>query len=192
MSTEPMTTEVLAPPATPAAPPTPGTPAAPPAPPAAAGTGTAETASRLRRRVVVLAGLRRLVGSAFTVALLAGGVSLGYTAFLNSQPVTPAVADPATTDVDAPPAVAELTAALVSNDADKVRAAVQGDPYRLLTGEMQRWDFQEVSSVETLSTVVDEGRTSTQLIIVGKATDGTPVTVNLIVQTQDGAIVSFR
>lgn len=183
MSTEPMTTEVLARPATPVT--------APADPPTAAPAG-AESAPEPRRRVVVLAGLRRVLGFALSVGLLVGGLALGYNAFAGNQPTPPTVGDPSTNGPEPPPAVAELTAALVSNDADKVRAAVQGDPYKLLTSEMQRWDFLEVSSVETLSTVVDEGRTSTQLIIVGKATDGTPVTVNLIVQTQDGAIVSFR
>lgn len=179
MSTEPMTTDVLAPPAAPAMPP--ATPAIP-----------AETPSRPRRRVLVLANLRRVAGFAFMVALLVGGITLGYTAFLNDQPVTPTVGDPASNGVEAPPAVAELAAALATNDADNVRAAVQGDPYKLLTSEMERWNFKDVATVETLSTLVDGDRTATVLVIVGHATDGTPVTVNLIVQTQDGAIVSFR
>lgn len=184
MSTEPMATEALATPATPvAAPAEPATPAAP--------TG-AETASRPRRRVVAIAGLRRVLGFALSVGLLVGGIALGYNAFVTSQPATAPVVDPATNGVQAPPAVAELSAALASNDADKVRAAVQGDPYKLLTSEMQRWNFRDVATVETLSTLVDGDRTATVLVIIGNATDGTPVTVNLIVQTQDGAIVSFR
>lgn len=184
MSTEPMTTEALPPPAVPASAPAEATTPVRPA--------GAETASRPRRRVVVLAGLRRVLGVTFSVGLLVGGVALGYNAFLTSQPAAAPVVDPATNGVPAPPAVVELSAALASNDADKVRAAVQGDPYKLLTSEMQRWNFREVTTVETLSTVVDDDRSATVLVIVGNATDGTPVTVNLIVQTQDGAIVSFR
>lgn len=211
MSTEPMASEVLAPPATPAAaadpasaapteavaaPAVPGTAAPVAAKAVAAGRVAAGAAamepSSPRRRTRVHAVARRVVGFAVMVGLLVGGIALGATAFANSQPALTVVGDPVTNGVQAPPSVTELAAAFMTNDADSVRSAVPGDAYGRLTSELERWNVQEITLVETLSTYVDGPRGATQLVIIGRATNGNPVTINLIVHTVVGAIESFR
>jgi hypothetical protein len=142
---------------------------------------------------MVMAGLGRFARLTVMIAVFAGGVAYGYTSFQSNQPVVTApVGDPVTAGVQPPLVVMEAIAAIASNDADRIRSAVPGDPYKLLTSELQRWDFQEVTSVETLSTFVDGTRSSTEIVIVGRATTGNPININLVVHAQGGQIVSFR
>ena len=134
----------------------------------------------------------RLVRFMVMVALLVGGVALGSASFQRSQPPAPVAGDPVTAGVAAPPIVQEFVTALASNDPDAVRSAVPTDPYKLLTSEMQRWDFATVTSVETLSTYVDDPRSSTAIVLIGRTSGGNPVSINLIVHADAGKIVSFR
>jgi hypothetical protein len=69
---------------------------------------------------------------------------------------------------------------------------VPTEPYKLFTNEMQRWDFATVTSVKTLSTVVDGSRSSTAIVLIGTTSSGNPVSINLIVHADAGKIVSFR
>jgi hypothetical protein len=144
------------------------------------------------RRATFARGLKKLAAFAFTVALLVGGVAIGYSRYLAVQPAEQPVGDPVTSGVQPTAAVQEFISALSTNDADAIRSAVPADPYKLLTNEMERWSFGEVSAVETLSTYIDGPRTSTAVILRGTSTDGSPVAINLVIQTMDGAIVSFR
>jgi hypothetical protein len=159
---------------------------------AAAQAGAPAEVTTHPRRDAMARGLKRFLAFAFTVALLVGGVAIGYNRYLATQPVVQPVGDPVTSGVQPTAAVQELVAALATNDADAIRSAVPEDPYKLLTNEMERWSFGEVAAVETLSTYVDGPRTSTAVILRGTSTDGSPVAINLVVQTLDGAIVSFR
>ena len=158
----------------------------------AAAQAEAPVAKTHPRRASFARGMKRILAVAFTVLLLVGGVAIGYNRYLANQPVQQPVGDPVTSGVQPAPAVQELVAALATNDADAIRSAVPPDPYKLLTNEMERWSFGEVAAVETLSTYVDGPRTSTAVILRGTSTDGSPVAINLVVQTMDGAIVSFR
>ncbi len=154
----------------------------------------APTISPARRRsLVVLAGLTRLVRFALVVAFFVGGIALGYRAFAASQPLPPsASADPATAGGEPPPVVREFIAAVGSNDADGIRSAVPADPYKSFTSEMSRWEFQEVTSVETLATFVDGPRSATAFMMIGRDNAGNPIAINLVVETQAGAIVGFK
>lgn len=146
-----------------------------------------------RRSLVVLAGLSRVVRFALVVAVFVAGIALGYRAFVVSQPLpTGASADPAIAGGEPPPVVREFIAAVGSNDADSIRSAVPADPYKSFTSEMSRWEFQEVTSVETLATFVDGPRSATAFMMIGRDNAGNPIAINLVVETQAGAIVGFK
>jgi hypothetical protein len=111
-----------------------------------------------------------------------------------TQIEAPAQGTPALSDATAatPPSVLELAIALEADDPDATRAAVPGQPYASLTAEIQTWGLQEVDSVMTLATFVEGPMAATHIIILGSASDGSQLTNNLTVLTQDGAIVAFR
>ncbi len=88
--------------------------------------------------------------------------------------------------------VREFVTALASNDADALRSSMAAEPYRLLTGEMQNWGVQGVTSVETLATMVDGPRSATEIVVDAKGSDGQLVVFNLIVHVADNSIVTFR
>jgi hypothetical protein len=134
----------------------------------------------------------RLVTSLFALALFIGGVAIGVNTYQRIQPPPPVVGDPSTGGIPTPPVVKELADALASNDADSLRSAVSGDPYRLLTGELQSWQIQGVTSVETLATMQDGPRSATEIIITGRSMSGDPRVFNLVVHVNDNQIVDFR
>lgn len=194
MSAEPLPAEAVAgealpiepaaPPVEPAAPPVePVEPAAPPAPAPSA-------AAPIPRRLRVLAATRRLLAAVLMLAIFGLGVAVGYSTFVVNQPSTPVVGDPQLGDTPAPPSVKELVVALSTNDTDAMRSAVPPQPFQVLTAGMQ--GVQEVRSVETLATFADGPRTATHLILHVVQDNGVPVTINLTVLTQDGAIVGIR
>jgi hypothetical protein len=149
------------------------------------------TTARIRRRVPAK-GLMRLMSLVIGLVLLAAGVGLGRYVFEATRPEAAPVGDPATGNVPTPAIVEELVTALASNDADSLRSAVPADPYRLLAGELQSWNVQGVTSVETLATMQDGDRTATEIVIIGRGTDGQPITFNLIVHVTSNQIVNFR
>jgi hypothetical protein len=57
---------------------------------------------------------------------------------------------------------------------------------------MKRWDFPQMTGIQTLSTYADGPRTATELVMSGVSSAGTPVNVNIVVQTSGGKIESFR
>ena len=134
-------------------------------------------------------------------AIFVGGVALGYARFQAVQPVTPAAANAATAG-ETPISVQALIQALANNDFDAARTSVspirneQGqivnDPYRWLAGELQTMRLQAVNKVGLVGTYVDGQRTATAIVISGRSTQGADVSRQLIVQTVDGNIVSFR
>jgi hypothetical protein len=183
--------------ATPATTVTTATPATTPAAPTDAASpadATAGVSPARRRGLAVLAGLTRLLRFAFVVAIFVGGLALGYQAFLLSEPQPTGVSagGAVTATGEAPPVVRELIAAIGSNDADRIRSAVPADPYKSFTSEMARWEFQEVTSVETLATYVDGPRTATAFMMIGRDNAGNPIAINLVVETESGAIVGFK
>jgi hypothetical protein len=144
---------------------------------------------RLAMPLAVAWALRAIIGT----ALFVGGIAIGYAWYQSDQVETPAViADPATAGVATPAVVREFVAALASNDSDALRSAVTGDPYRLLAGELQKWGFQEVTSVETLATTVQGERSATEIVMRGVDTAAAPIIINLIVHTEGNAITDFR
>jgi hypothetical protein len=146
-----------------------------------------------RRGLAVVAGVGRLLRFALVVALFALGVAFGNQAFLNSQSAaTRSAADPATAGKQPAPVVREFIAAVGTNDADRIRSAVPAEPYKLFTSEIERWKFQQVTSVETLATYEDAPRAATAFVMLGLDTNGNPIAMDLIVETQDGNIVGFK
>lgn len=144
------------------------------------------------RRLKAVAVARRVLSFALMTGLVVLGIAIGYTAFVVDRPLPPVVGDAATRDVPTPPSIQELVVAIKLNDADAIRAALDDEPYKQYTAELQNWNYQEVTSVETLSTFADGPRTATQLVLVGTSTDKLPVTINLTVLTLDGTIVVLR
>jgi hypothetical protein len=136
--------------------------------------------------------LMRLASLAFTLLLLAGGGAIGAAIFQRTQPPPVLVGDVSTGGVDAPPVVKELTDALTTNNADSIRSAVSTGPYEKLAAELQQWDIQGVTSVETLATMKDGPRPATEIIIRAKTADGNPLIINLVVHVADNKIVNFR
>ena len=191
------TTATTAPPLEPA--PTPNDPAgakadpAPTANPDVAAAAATATPSTGRRRVLrLVAGIYWLIARLFAIALFVGGVALGYSAFLATQPAPTFVVDPAVEGVAPPAAVEEFISALTSNDPDALRSVIPAEPYQLLIAEMARWGFTSVTSVERLSTMADGDRTATEIVMSGPTDSGVPVTVNLVIHVDAGQIASFR
>jgi hypothetical protein len=158
----------------------------------AAPTATEPAKPRRMRRPHLHGWMVKLVTSLFALALFVGGISFGQLVFQRTQAPAPLVGDPSTGGVPTPGVVSELASAIESNDADAMRSAVAAEAYGLLTSELQRWDVQGVSSVETLATMKDGPRSATELVIIGKTTSGDPVVFNLVVQVNDNQIVGFR
>ena len=134
----------------------------------------------------------RLASFAMTLLLLAGGGAIGAAIFQRTQPPPILVGDVSTGGVDAPPVVKELTDALTTNNADSIRSAVSTGPYEKLAAELQQWNIQGVTSVETLATMKDGPRSATEIIIRAKTSDGNPLIINLVVHVADNKIVNFR
>jgi hypothetical protein len=149
-------------------------------------------AKHKRRHFGVGVILMRLASLAMTLLLLAGGGAIGAAIFQRTQPPPILVGDVSTGGVDAPPVVKELTDALTTNNADSIRSAVSTGPYEKLAAELQQWDIQGVTSVETLATMKDGPRTATEIIIRAKTADGNPLIINLVVHVADNKIVNFR
>ena len=147
-----------------------------------------------RRRIGLAVDIARVARFVVAIALLAGGAALGASSFQARQAREPIAVsgDPATAGIATPAVVQEFRDALASNDTDRVRAAVPGEPYEQLTREMGTWSFSHVTVVETLATYQDEGRTATELVIRGRNVEGNPVLINLIVHAESGVITMFR
>ena len=146
-----------------------------------------------RRGLAVVAGVGRLLRFALVVALFVLGVAVGNQAFLNSQSAaTRSAADPATAGRQPALVVQEFISAVGTNDADRIRSTVPAEPYKLFTSEIERWKFQQVTSVETLGTYQDGPRAATAFVMLGLDTAGNPIAMDLIVETQDGNIVGFK
>jgi len=212
---EPLAAEPAAPTAPPAPSPDVAAPTAPPATTTATAASAEATAASLeapvaaaestpRRRLALMAGLARIARLAVMVAIFAAGVTLGYARFQAMQPGAAAAAatNPVTAGETTPISVHALIQALRQNDLDAARTSVsplrneQGevitDPYRWLAGELQTMRLQAVSKVQLVGTFVDGQRTATAIVITGRNTQGADVSRQLIVQTVDGNIVSFK
>lgn len=148
--------------------------------------------ARRRIRLALPTAFARVLTTIVSIALFAGGVALGVAAYRSTQPVEAPTADPATAGMAPPAIVREFVAALGSDDADALRSAVPADPYRLLAGELQKWDISTVTSVETLATLVEGERSVTQLVLRGRDPASAPIVINLMVHTNGQSIVSFR
>jgi hypothetical protein len=152
----------------------------------------ADTPSRRTRRVLLKNIVFRFATLILTIAMLGAGVAAGYAVFLRVQPPPPVVGDIATAGVAAPAVVKELADALATNNADALRSSMDAGPYQLLAGEMQGWSMQGVTSVKTLATMQDGSRSATEIVIIGRNTEGNPLVFNLVVQVDNNQIVSFR
>jgi hypothetical protein len=158
--------------------------------------------SKPRRRLALMAGLARLARLTVMVAIFVAGVALGYARFQATQPTTAAAAGPVTAGESTPISVHALIQALGRNDLDAARSSVSPlrneagevitDPYRWLAGELQAMRLQAVSKVQLVGTFVDGQRTATVIVISGRSTQGADVARQLIVQTDNGNIVSFK
>jgi hypothetical protein len=157
-----------------------------------AATAATPIAAKTPRHLGLVTGLLRMLGLAFTMALFVAGIALGYSAFQSRQAPPEGMPAPVVLADAAPPAVTEFIAALGSNDPTVLRAAVVGDSYRLLVGELQKRGVEEVLEVEPLGTQVFGPRAATEIIVHGKQAAGGPILMNLVVHTQNGVITNFR
>ena len=170
-------------------------PAPPPALPEAAlaaaiAAPIAAAPSRKGIGSAVLAG--RLMRFAFAVVLLGAGAYAGYQVYLGNRPAAAIPGDPAVIGIPTPPAVAELAAAIGSDDANAIRVSLSADMFSSYAADMERFGITRVQSVETLGTFDDGDRSATALVILGQTTDGSPFTINLVVIAQGGQIVRLR
>ena len=149
----------------------------------------APPASRRRRLAL---GMWRIVRPLLSLGLLVIGIALGVTTFGAVQPKDPTVLADSPSSVQPPAVVREFVTALAANNPDALRAAVPADPYRLLAGELQMRGYQEITSVDTLGTILDGDRSATEIVIHGSAGGGQGIVVNLVVHAQNGVIVNFR
>jgi hypothetical protein len=154
-------------------------------------TLTTDAPPTSRRKGIAL-GAWRIARPMISLGLLALGILLGASAFLAVQPKDPAVLVDSPNTVQPPAAVREFISALAANNPDALRAAVPADPYRLLAGELETRGYQEITSVDTLGTMLDGDRSATEIVIHGSASGGQGLVVNLVVHAQNGVIVSFR
>jgi hypothetical protein len=148
--------------------------------------------TKVSRRPAIIAGLRRFMTFAFTLALFVGGVALGQMAFQQTRPV-PVGVDGGITVTDPPPAVTqEFIRALAANDADAMRSSLSPQPNKDLTDEFARFSIKRIVSVETLGTHVDGARSATEILLRAEKTDGLPFEVNLVILVDGGQIEGFR
>ncbi|HET9757686.1 MAG TPA: hypothetical protein VFP66_14360 [Candidatus Limnocylindrales bacterium] len=151
---------------------------------------TTETA-KPRRRIVFIAGLRRVLAFALSVLLFAGGVAIGLRVFEMNRPAAPVTAtiDSAAT----PPAVAqEFIRALATNDADALRSSLDQQPHKDITDEMTRFGIHRVQSIETLKTEIDGTRSATEIMMMAENADGLGFGINLVILVDGGKIEGFR
>lgn len=134
----------------------------------------------------------RLLRFAFAIVLLVAGAYSGYQLYLDHRPAPEIPGDPAVVGTSTPPAVAELAAAIGSDDANAIRVALSADMFSSYAADMERFGITRVQSVETLGTFDDGDRTATALVILGQTVDGSPFTINLVVIAQGGQIVRLR
>jgi hypothetical protein len=147
-------------------------------------------ADRARLSAVVI--VRRLLGFAFTLALLVAGVYAGWQYYTASQPAPVAPGDPAVVGVPTPPIVSELASAIGADDANAIRVTLNAEMFSRYTADMERFGIQTIDGVTTLGTFADGPRTATALVILGRSADRNPFTINLVVIAQDGQIVRLR
>ena len=85
-----------------------------------------------------------------------------------------------------------IIAALAAGDADSLRSSLQAEPHSRLTSEFRRFDIQAITAVDTLGTHVDGTRSATEVVMQGTTTEGTPISINLIILADGNAIEGFR
>ena len=148
--------------------------------------------TKVSRRPVILAGLRRLVTFLLAIALFVGGIALGTTTFQRTRAV-PVGVDGAITVSDPPPAVTEeFIRALAANDADAMRSSLNAQSNKDLTDEFARFSIKRITSVEVLGTHVAGTRSATEILMRAEKTDGLPFEVNLVILVDGGQIEGFR
>jgi len=132
------------------------------------------------------------------LSLFGLGVAFGWRMFVGTIPAPTAVS-PATattqaegTTTDVPPQVQSLLAALQSDDQNKVQTVVPSDPYRYLAGELTKWGFKSIRGAEALWTFAKGNDSVTEILIAGTTSDGSGITINLVVHLHNGDITEFR
>lgn len=141
----------------------------------------------------VRAMLGTVVRGLLVLALFVGGWALGQAAFArNDTSATTTFADPVIDGTTPPAIVQEFIAALAAWDVDSLRSSLQAEPHSRLTSEFRRFDIQSISAVDTLGTHVDGSRSATEVVMQGTTTEGTPISINLIILADGNAIEGFR
>ena len=150
-------------------------------------------APRHPRFRLLRATLATVVRGLLVLALFLGGWALGQAAFARNDADAPtAFADPGTDGTIPPAVVQEFIAALAAGDADSLRSSLQAEPHSRLTSEFRRFDIQAITAVDTLGTHVDGTRSATEVVMQGTTTEGTPISINLIILADGNAIEGFR
>jgi hypothetical protein len=168
-------------------------------PQAPADTALAPSDRRWRRAGRrVKKGLEATARPFLMLSLFGLGVAMGWRTFVGTIPA-PSAAPPAAvaaqaegTTTDVPPQVQSLIAALQSDDQTKVQTVVPSDPYRYLAGEFANWGFKSIRGAQALWTYAKGSDSATEILIAGTTSDGSGITINLVVHLHDGAITEFR
>jgi hypothetical protein len=130
---------------------------------------------------------------AVAIALFVFGLSLGNLIYQGNEPTSPTlIVDPSTEGAEPPAIVREFIGALSAGDTDALRSSLSAEPHARLTAEFKRFGIQQITGVETLSTHVDDDRTATEIVMQGTTSDGTPISINLVVLTSGNTIEGFR
>lgn len=143
------------------------------------------------RRLIILAWTRRLAVFVLSVALLLGGIVLGWATFQRNH-VVPADGG-AIEFTQPPPDVAkEFITALAASDANAIRSSLSAQTNKDLTDEFTKFAIKNVTSVDTLGTSVDGARSATEVLLHTVNTDGNKFDINLIILVNGNTIEGFR
>jgi hypothetical protein len=156
--------------------------------PAAAPAGP----SRVRRAGTAV---KRALPTLLTIALFTAGAALGWSVatMRSAQPATPDVPTPVVNihgTEPAPGSINGMIEALNTNDSSLMVTTMGSDALHQLRNAIAT--LTHIEGATQGATVKVGSQTATAIQIVGTDTDGDLVAVDLVVHTNNGAIVAFR
>ncbi|TMD25789.1 MAG: hypothetical protein E6I94_11280 [Chloroflexi bacterium] len=155
-------------------------------------TTTPAGPSRVRRAGTAL---RRALPTVLTIALFTTGAVIGWSVatMRTAQPTAPEVASPVVNIHETEPAPGSINGmieALNTNDSSLMVATMDSDALKQLRNAIGT--LTHIEGATQGATVKVGSQTATAIQIVGTDTAGDLVAVDLVVHTNNGAIVGFR